>query len=460
MASTSDGAGYWLVASDGGVFCFGDAQFHGSTGGIHLNQPIVGMASTSDAAGYWLVASDGGVFSFGNATFCGGTGGTRLNAPIVSVAASTSEGAGYWLAASDGGVFSFGDAQFHGSVAGATPSPAPSIPELDLNIQPGDLSVSGTNTALTLAKSAGARVISVGVSWISLQGDSANQVIDWSSLDQLVQGANLLGMKARFVVFGIPTWARDPGAPDAADAPWYPPQSANEIAAWTGFINVLLDHFGSTVTYLEVWNEPNLSDFWYEPPSPSAYARLLSATYVAAKQIDPDLQIIFGGLSRNDIGYLQTYYQVLAADYPSAKSENNYFDLLGIHPYDDNRSPSTDSSQWIIPGTFGEIDLNFMGMRTMMSVMAGNGDGSKQIYVGEFGYSTTPNNGFPGVSDAQRAAWVPQAFSEAGTLHDVDVISWYYYFPTPTDGSNWAIVSSDWSPSATFSALQSLMTGS
>ena len=38
-----DGRGYWLVASDGGIFSFGDAAFFGSTGAIHLNQPIVGM---------------------------------------------------------------------------------------------------------------------------------------------------------------------------------------------------------------------------------------------------------------------------------------------------------------------------------------------------------------------------------------------------------------------------------
>ena len=43
MADTPDGRGYWLVASDGGVFCFGDAGFHGSTGAVRLNRPIVGM---------------------------------------------------------------------------------------------------------------------------------------------------------------------------------------------------------------------------------------------------------------------------------------------------------------------------------------------------------------------------------------------------------------------------------
>ncbi len=38
-------AGYWLVASDGGIFAFGEARFYGSTGGIVLNWPVVGMAS-------------------------------------------------------------------------------------------------------------------------------------------------------------------------------------------------------------------------------------------------------------------------------------------------------------------------------------------------------------------------------------------------------------------------------
>jgi hypothetical protein len=46
MAATPDGRGYWLVASDGGIFTGGDAQFYGSTGGITLNRPIVGMAPT------------------------------------------------------------------------------------------------------------------------------------------------------------------------------------------------------------------------------------------------------------------------------------------------------------------------------------------------------------------------------------------------------------------------------
>ncbi|HEY3809863.1 MAG TPA: hypothetical protein VGL49_00405 [Acidimicrobiales bacterium] len=114
MAATKNAGGYWLVARDGGIFAFGNAGFHGSTGGIRLNQPIVGMATTPNGGGYWLAARDGGIFTFGNAGFHGSTGGIRLNQPIVGMATDRATG-GYWLAASDGGIFTFA-APFYGSL--------------------------------------------------------------------------------------------------------------------------------------------------------------------------------------------------------------------------------------------------------------------------------------------------------------------------------------------------------
>jgi hypothetical protein len=89
MAATPDALGYWLVAADGGIFAFGDAPFHGSTGGRVLNKPIVGFAATADGAGYRFAASDGGVFAFGpGGGFYGPEGGKPLNAPIVGIANS------------------------------------------------------------------------------------------------------------------------------------------------------------------------------------------------------------------------------------------------------------------------------------------------------------------------------------------------------------------------------------
>jgi IPT/TIG domain/PQQ-like domain len=117
MAATPDDGGYWLVASDGGIFTFGDAGFFGSTGSLALNKPVVGMAPTLDGKGYWLVASDGGIFTFGSAGFFGSTGSLALTKPVVGMAA-TPDGKGYWLVASDGGIFSFGTATFFGSMGG------------------------------------------------------------------------------------------------------------------------------------------------------------------------------------------------------------------------------------------------------------------------------------------------------------------------------------------------------
>ena len=59
--------GYWETDEQGQVGALGSAPCLGSTGGVTLNQPVVGMAATPDGLGYWLVAADGGVFSFGDA---------------------------------------------------------------------------------------------------------------------------------------------------------------------------------------------------------------------------------------------------------------------------------------------------------------------------------------------------------------------------------------------------------
>ena len=120
--------GYWLVGADGGIFSFGSAGFHGSTGNLHLQRPVVGITPTADRKGYWLVATDGGVFAFGDAGFYGslpgigiapaGSGRPRsLNAPIVGMVPS-SDDRGYFMVAADGGVFAFGDARFEGSCPG------------------------------------------------------------------------------------------------------------------------------------------------------------------------------------------------------------------------------------------------------------------------------------------------------------------------------------------------------
>jgi hypothetical protein len=150
--------GYWEIASDGGVFSFGDAPFYGSTASGGNDSPIVGMAPTYGNGGYWEVEQSGGLHDLGDATGLGsspgfavgitphGSGGFReasadgsvftqdsytsvheqlpfaLNKPIVDIAenpgGSSFGGGGYWLVANDGGVFGVDGAPFFGSMGG------------------------------------------------------------------------------------------------------------------------------------------------------------------------------------------------------------------------------------------------------------------------------------------------------------------------------------------------------
>ena len=86
IAATPDGHGYWEVASDGGLFAFGDAAFYGSPPGqgITSQSPVVGMVSTG-GAGYWLVSATGGVFAYGDAVYLGSLVGLHLAAPITGI---------------------------------------------------------------------------------------------------------------------------------------------------------------------------------------------------------------------------------------------------------------------------------------------------------------------------------------------------------------------------------------
>ena len=53
-------------------------------GGQPLAQPVVTALATPSGQGYWEVASDGGIFSFGDAPYDGSTGGTHLVRPVVA----------------------------------------------------------------------------------------------------------------------------------------------------------------------------------------------------------------------------------------------------------------------------------------------------------------------------------------------------------------------------------------
>jgi hypothetical protein len=198
MAATPTGNGYWMVATDGGIFSFGDAKFFGSTGNIKLNKPIVGMAPTPTGNGYWMVATDGGIFSFGDAKFFGSTGAINLNQPITGMA-PTNSGAGYWMTATDGGVFNYGDGPFFGA--------APSVP------------TSGPRQVVAMVPSA-----TGGGYW---QASAAGEVLAFGDAPDLGRASNLsrpiVGMTAMPKTAGTNSGGPNPTGPGATTPSSTPP---------------------------------------------------------------------------------------------------------------------------------------------------------------------------------------------------------------------------------------------
>jgi len=88
-----------MVAADGGVFSLGDARFEGSTGALHLVQPVQAMAATRDGGGYWLVGAGGTVYAFGDAPALGSAPAPAVGSPAVIYAAitPTPSDRGFWL---------------------------------------------------------------------------------------------------------------------------------------------------------------------------------------------------------------------------------------------------------------------------------------------------------------------------------------------------------------------------
>jgi hypothetical protein len=95
MAATANG-GWWAVSGAGAVNSSGWAGASQSPmvdtfGSVtfRLHAPVVAIAGTPDDRGYYVFASDGGVFTFGDAVFSGSRAGAPVNAPIVGGATAS-----------------------------------------------------------------------------------------------------------------------------------------------------------------------------------------------------------------------------------------------------------------------------------------------------------------------------------------------------------------------------------
>lgn len=95
----------------------------------------------------------------------------------------------------------------------------------------------------------------------------------------------------------------------------------NNLAAWSTYVTQTVKHVAGRARYFEVWNEP--PNFTNNAP-PQDYAKIVIATYNAAKAADPGCQVGLAAQS-NNVNYLYQAIKAGAAD---------HFDYVTLHPYE------------------------------------------------------------------------------------------------------------------------------
>lgn len=200
---------------------------------------------------------------------------------------------------------------------------------------------------------------------------------EWAHADMVVDHAVAQGLQVIARIDYVPEWAR----PADTTARYL---ERERYADYADFVHAFVRHFAGRVRHIVIWNEPNLAFEWgYRPPDPAAYAELLRAAYLRAKEADPDVQVLAAGLAptlappgsewgMDDLVFLQRLYDAGAAP---------FFDGLAIHAYgltfpaDEPAAPD---------------QINFSRARLLYDVMAANGDAHKRGYITEGGWNDHP----------------------------------------------------------------------
>ncbi len=331
------------------------------------------------------------------------------------------------------------------------PSAAYRGPKIDLNVQSatGDpshpiRSFADVQDLVSLAKAAGAQVISTSTSFKTMQ-PFPRRPMRFAYLDRTIKAAHDAGLQVRLQITGMPRWALDD-----PQYPGQPPRSAAELETWTGLVTQLMEHVNGQIDYLEVWNEPNVAKGWPTGPDPEEFARLLGVTYTAVHKVSPTTQVVSGGLAGNDIGYLELVYKA----FDTLGLKTTPFDMLGAHPFAGDHAPdSVDPAKRYDRDPFGLYDENFSGFMGLHKVLVDHGDEGKPVYITQFGYSTRAAEGRKAVPDELRASYLTQALEQTTCVQYVPVFSWYALQPTPWDPPEYALLDEQNRTDLTYQAL-------
>jgi hypothetical protein len=202
----------------------------------------------------------------------------------------------------------------------------------------------------------------------------------WAKFDEIVDLFQSHGLRVIARLDLAPAWARPPDS-----RPETPPVNYEDFG---DFVYAFVEHFAGRVSYIQIWNEPNIYPEWGEQAvDPEAYTRLLEVAYRRAKEADPDVYVLSAPLaltlgephpepgkwrSMPDLDFLSAMYEAGAGSYFDILSANAFgFDL----PPEDPPNPNV---------------LNFRRVELERQIMERYGDGDKAVWFNEYGWNAAP----------------------------------------------------------------------
>jgi hypothetical protein len=150
----------------------------------------------------------------------------------------------------------------------------------------------------------------------------------------------------------------------AYDVAWATP-AYKHPNLWREYVQKTVGRYKNRLRYWEVWNEPDLVQFWKETPDPANYTILLKAAFEEIKKIDPELTVVLGGLSGIPYEFIEGIYKA---------GGGAFFDVMAVHPY---RYPDTPEAHSL------KDDLD-----KLRQLMAKYGDSDKPVWITEIGWPT------------------------------------------------------------------------
>jgi hypothetical protein len=295
--------------------------------------------------------------------------------------------------------------------------------------------------------------------WISWESvEPAQGSYSWDTLDKVVAAAESKNVKLMIILLRAPTWA----APNGGI-----PQDKQLYAR---FVSTVATRYKGRVGAYEIWNESNLAGETGGTVDVAAYAELLKAAFPAIKAADPNAVVVYGGLTPTgennpSLAIDDTVYLKQSYAYNNGEIKQ-FFDVMGVHATGTLNPPETffPENPGPGPGYFDNRSFYFRRTEDLRKIMEEAGDGQKQIWLTEFGWTT--KNAAKGyeygqyISEEDQAKYLVRAYDWAkqnwpwmGVM-----FLWNLNFSTvspPTDEKTpWSIINADYSPRPAYDAMK------